>query len=286
MSTESSASANQRHINQVLRGVRFELMPFDSFEQDIAKLPDGATVAVTMSSQLGIEKTIRQSEKAAMKGYDVVPHLTARFIDDRDELDNIATRLLNAGITNILALGGDREMAKGEFNSSYEMLVALDELGHEFESIGIGGYPEGHQFLTEDTLTKAIKKKEPYSTYIVTKLCLYPKTIIRWMDSIRSKGVELPVEIGIPGVMKYQRLLKMSQKVGVINSLKFLQKTMGIFGFMKEFAKSKGEYTPDKLINELAPYIDDTYYNVRGVNIYTFNQISDTESWRHNRLNL
>ena len=285
MAIRSNSSASQNQVDQILREVRFELMPFDSFEEEITHLPDGATIAITTSPQLGIEKTVQRSEEAAARGYDVVPHIAARYIEDRDELDEIATRLQDVGVTDIFVPGGDREEPKGEFESAYDMLVALDELGHEFEEVGISGYPEGHQFLEEEELIEAMDKKAPYATYIVTQLCFDPDKIIEWTDEIRDRGVELPVEVGIPGVMNYQRLLKISQKVGVGESVRFLKKTTGVLGFVKELLGSKGKYSPDNLVNGLASYIDDPHYNIRGIHIYTFNQTPDTEDWRHGRLN-
>ena len=49
----------------LLTHARFELMPFDSFEDEIQHLPDGASIAITTSPKLGIEKTVERSEEAA-----------------------------------------------------------------------------------------------------------------------------------------------------------------------------------------------------------------------------
>jgi methylenetetrahydrofolate reductase (NADPH) len=84
--------------------------------------------------------------------------------------------------------------------------------------------------------------------------------------------------------MNYQKLLKISRKVGVGDSVKFLRKTTGIFGFVKELVGSRGRYKPDDLIDGLAPYVDDDTYKIRGIHVYTFNQTDDLERWRQNRL--
>ena len=129
-----------------------------------------------------------------------------------------------------------------------------------------------------------MERKAPYATYIVTQLCYDPDAVVSWIEEVRDRGVDLPVEIGIPGVMKYQRLLKISQKVGVGDSVRFLKKTTGILGFVRQLVGSRGKYTPDDLIDGLAPYADDPHYDIQGLHIYTFNQTSDTESWRYGRL--
>jgi methylenetetrahydrofolate reductase (NADPH) len=255
-------------------------MPFESFDEEITHLPDNATIAITTSPQLGIEKTVEKTEQAAAMGYDVVPHIAARYVEDREQLEAIAKRLEQAGITDIFVPGGDREEPAGEFESALDMLEVLADTEYSFEEVGITGYPEGH----DETLAESMDRKAPHATYIVTQLCYDPDAVLEWVEDIRARGVELPVEVGIPGVMNYQRLMQISQKVGVGDSIKFLRKTTGILGFVKQLVGSRGTYEPDELIDGLAPYVGDDEYNIRGVHIYTFNQTPDTEKWRHKRL--
>ncbi|MFB6091676.1 MAG: methylenetetrahydrofolate reductase [Haloquadratum sp.] len=271
-------------VEFLLSEARFELMPFESFDDEIEELPEGTSIAITTSPQLGIERTIEKSEQAAEAGYEVIPHVAARYVEDRDQLDEIARRLREVGITDIFVPGGDREEPAGEFESAHDLLVALEDLPYSFEEVGITGYPEGHDFLSDETLAEAMEKKAPYATYIVTQLCYNPDTILEWIEEIRSRGVDLPVEVGIPGVMNYQRLLQISQKVGVGDSISFLRKTTGIVGFLKQLIGSRGTYEPDELIDGLAPYVDDETYKIRGIHVYTFNQTADLEAWRRERL--
>jgi len=264
----------------LLSDPKFELMPFDSFGDQMELLPDGATIAITTSPTLGIDATVECTELAADQGYEVIPHIAARYVDDREHLEEIARRLTEAGVTDIFVPGGDREEPAGEYESAYEFLLALEESEYSFDEVGITGYPEGHAFLDDETLAEAMARKEPHATYIVTQLCYDPDAVVEWIEEIRGRGVELPVEVGIPGVMKYQRLLGISQKVGVGDSIDFLRKTSGILGFVKQLVGSRGKYTPDDLIGGLAPYADDPEYGIRGVHVYTFNQVPDTEEWR------
>ena len=277
-------SVDKTGVEELLTSVRFELMPFESFEEEITHLPDDATIAITTSPQLGIETTVERTEEAAAAGYDVVPHVAARYVEDRDQLREIARRLTDAGVTDIFVPGGDREEPAGAFDSAHDLLVALDEMPYEFEEIGITGYPEGHDFLDDDTLADAMAQKAPYATYIVTQICYDPDAVIEWIEDIRGHGVDLPVEVGIPGVMNYKRLMSISQKVGVGDSVKFLRKTTGVLGFVKQLVGSRGNYEPDELVDGLAPYVGDEEYDIRGIHVYTFNQTPDTEAWRRGRL--
>lgn len=284
MSHRTHSNATADGVADLLTDPRFELMPFDSFGEQLEYVPDGGTIAITTSPTKGLEATIVWAETAADQGYEIIPHIAARYVRDEAHLEEIARRLTEAGITDIFVPGGDRDEPVGEFDSSYALLSTLAELEYTFEEVGITGYPEGHAFLDEKTLAEAMATKESYATYIVTQLCYSPETVLGWIETIREQGVELPVEVGIPGVMKYQRLLNISQKVGVGDSVRFLRKTSGIVGFVRQLVGSRGKYTPDTLIDGLAPYTDDPDVGIRGVHIYTFNQVPDTESWRHERL--
>ncbi|EMA18315.1 methylenetetrahydrofolate reductase [Haloarcula amylolytica] len=284
MALGTRAVSDSQGVRTLLTSARFELMPFESFDEEITHLPDDATIAITTSPQLGIEKTVEKTEEAADMGFDVVPHIAARYVEDRAQLEAIAERLEQAGITDIFVPGGDREEPAGEYESAHDLLEALAETEYSFAEVGITGYPEGHDFIDDETLAESMAQKAPYATYIVTQLCYDPETVLEWVEDIRARGIELPVEVGIPGVMNYQRLMQISQKVGVGDSIKFLRKTTGILGFVKQLVGSRGTYEPDELIDGLAPYVGDDEYNIRGVHIYTFNQTPDTEKWRHNRL--
>jgi methylenetetrahydrofolate reductase (NADPH) len=270
-------------VSSLLEDPRFELMPFDSFGEQMAHLPEGATITVTASPSLGIEPTVEWTERAGEAGYDAVPHLAARYVEDREELAEYVDRLQDVGVTDIFVPGGDREEPKGEFESAYELLVALEELGYEFDEVGITGYPEGHHFLSDETLAGSMDRKAPYATYITTQICYDPQTVLDWIERVRDHGVSLPVEVGVPGVMKYQRLLNISRQFGVGDSIEFLEKTGGILDFVRRFVGSGGKFTPDELVDGLGPYADDDY-GIRGLNIYTFNRVPDTEDWRREQL--
>ncbi len=284
MASEVHTGTDPRGVETLLTGARFELMPFDSFDDELTHLPDDATIAITTSPQLGIERTVVRAEQAAEMGYDVVPHIAARYVEDRDQLEEVAGRLEAVGVTDIFVPGGDREEPAGEFESAYDFLSTLDETPYSFEEVGITGYPEGHDFIDNETLAASMDQKAPYATYIVTQLCYDPETVLEWIMEIRDRGVELPVEIGIPGVMNYKRLMEISQKVGVGDSIKFLRKTTGVLGFVRQLVGSRGTYEPDTLIDTFSPYVGDEEYRISGIHIYTFNQTPDTESWRRDRL--
>lgn len=278
-------STTQTGMRALLTDPCFELMPFSGFDEALQGLPDGARVAVTASPQLGIEATIEATVKASRCGHRAVPHLAARYVRDEAHLDAIAARLTKAGVTDLFVPAGDMEHPVGDFTSAHDLLTALQRRGHAFEEIGITGYPEGHPFLDEETLGRSMKAKAPYATYIVTQLCFNAATIIDWIQHIRDRReINLAVDVGIPGVLQVRRLLRIAQKIGVGNSIQFLRKTTGLLEFGRQLFGSWTQFSPDALIEELAPHAESPAFNLRGLHIYTFNQVADTEAWRAERL--
>lgn len=272
-------------MQHLLDAPRFELMPFNSFDKALRACPEGAPVTITASPQLGIEATIEASVQAARQGFDAVPHLAARYVHDEAHLNDLALRLADAGVTDLFVPAGDLEEPVGEFDSAHDLLEALRRLGHDFADIGITGYPEGHPFLDEPTLSAAMTKKAPYATYIVTQLCFDPAKIVAWIEKIRTRrDIDLPIDVGIPGVLSTRRLLKIARTIGVGTSIRFLRKTTGLLEFGRQLLGSWAPYRPDALVAALAPYATDPTFNLRGLHIYTFNQVVDTESWRREQL--
>jgi len=164
--------------------------------------------------------------------------------------------------------------------SAFELLSAMADLGHHFERVGIGGYPEGHPVIDDDTLLQAILDKRAFATYVVTQMCFDPAAILDWIKDIRRRGIDLPVYVGLPGAVERKKLLRISMKIGVGDSARFLTKHTNV---LTEFLKS-GRYSPEKLVKDLAPYVGDRDYNIAGFHIYTFNQVQSTEQWRQKML--
>lgn len=268
-------------VRELLRDPRFELLPFDGMDEEADLLPEGAKVAITASPEKGIEETLDRADRLADRGFEVSAHVAARGVRSQDHLAEIAERLTAAGIEDIFVPGGDNEEPEGPYDSAYAFLRDLEEQGYEFEHVGITGYPEGHQFIEDDVLAEHLEKKEPYADYIVTQMSFSAEAVVDWTADIRDRGVELPVHVGVPGVMRYQRLLSISQKIGVGDSLSYLRKTTGILDFIKQFLGSRGQYKPDDFVEGVAPYHGDQDHGIEGVHLYTFNQVADTEEWRH-----
>ena len=193
-------------------------------------------------------------------------------------------RLGNLEVKEIFVIGGDAKNPVGPFSSAFELLSTMADLGHGFEEIGVGGYPEGHPLIDDDTLGRALLDKQQFATYIVSQMCFDPGAILDWVADVRRLGVSLPVLIGVPGVVNKKRLLQISRKIGVGQSARFLRKHGSLVGSLLADLLKSGGYSPDGLVGELGPYVGGRDRGIERFHFYTFNQVEDTEEWRRHML--
>jgi methylenetetrahydrofolate reductase (NADPH) len=210
----------------------------------------------------------------------VAPHLSARLIRDKTELGEILQRLHEAGISRAFVVAGDVNEPAGEFEGAAGLLRTMSEIGHDLDEVGITGYPESHPKISDEMTIQAMYDKVPYATYIISQICFDAEVISDWARRVRSRGVRLPIRVGMPGYVNRQKLLRISASIGVGESARFLRRQRN--WLLKMFLP--GGYSPDRLIEGLKPGFADPESNIRGLHIYTFNEVQTTEAWRREML--
>ena len=84
---------NKRHAATMIRlleSARYEVLPTATTEDKVLEhLPRERTVTVTASPSKGLEATFDLTERLAGHGYPVVPHIAARMVTGRAELEEI-----------------------------------------------------------------------------------------------------------------------------------------------------------------------------------------------------
>jgi methylenetetrahydrofolate reductase (NADPH) len=231
-------------------------------------------VTVTTSPRKGLEPTLELSALLAGHGYTVVPHLAARHVRDRAELAEIVERLRAFGTTDVLVMAGDAPEPVGEFEGALPLLKALAELGSPFAEVGITGYPESHAFISDRATIKAMFEKEEFGTYIVSQICFSPQATAGWVAAVWERGTRLPIHLGLPGAVERAKLLRVSERIGVGDSICRLR---------DEGADEDGAFDPGPLVEGLEHSVQERR-NVAGFHIFTFNKLEDTERWRQRML--
>ena len=276
MGPSASVESQSQTLAGLLRNSRFEILPLDGIEETVlAHLETDVKVTVTASPRKGLDTTLDLSERLVSAGYRVVPHLSARLVRDRAQLDEVLDRLLAAGIRELFVPAGDASAPAGEFEGAAELLEAMGPRRAEFQEIGITGYPESHHLISDEETIRAMFAKAPMATHIISQICFDAPTIAHWIAEVRRRGTHLPMWIGMPGSVDYAKLMRISMKIGLGESARFLRHHGN---WMSRLVTR--QFKPDRLLRELTPCVTDSASGVAGFHLYTLNEVARTERWR------
>ena len=273
-------SASRETLTRFLSHPRYEVLPTEeSGDLVMRNLPTEVTITVTSSPRRGIEATLALAERLAGGGYAVVPHLAARLVRDEPHLKEILARLDAIG-GRVFVVAGDSQQAAGAFPDSVSLLEAIASHAPAMKEIGVTGYPERHGFIDDDLTIQAMWDKRRQATYIVSNLCFDVRVVKKWIARVRKRGVPLPIFIGMAGVADPAKLLRVSTRIGIADSARFLR---GHTNWLMRLIQPGG-YAPDRFATGLMPELARPDMKVAGIHVFTFNEIEPTEQWRQQML--
>jgi methylenetetrahydrofolate reductase (NADPH) len=261
-----------------------EIIPTSTILERVVHLPQHAYVSITCSPTHGVEPTLDLTEKLRAlpqeRRLKLIPHIAARVVRDRGHLRDILARLDALQVESIFVPGGDAAEPAGDYDCSLDLLRDIAEIGHAIEDVGIAAHPEGHPLVDGATLLQLLREKQPLATYLVTQMCFDPDALLGWLRSVRAAGVTLPAWIGLPGVADVSKLISLSLRIGVGQSVRVLKKQKGL---MRRMMSAK-PYQPDDLLSGIQRHLGDPGLNIPGFHLFSFNDVERTERWRQDTL--
>ena len=266
-------------------GLSFEIFPpkkeeeFDnifSFLKETAKLhPDfisctygagGSRAGKTIEIASYIQKELK---------IDAIAHITCVGFT-REDLERNCTALQEAGVNHVLALRGDRpkDMTDEQFNKR-EFFYATDLVRHlkSHTALQIAGacYPEKHFEAPDmDTDLRHLKEKvEAGATSLITQMFFDNTYFYRFMDKVRSLGIEVPVHAGIMPITTAGQL---GTTVSLSGSSvpKELADLIATYGENKEDMRKAGIDFAVRQIRDLKEH------GVDGIHLYSMNKLKTT----------
>lgn len=269
---------------QVLAGLMdqayLEVIPTKTIVDRLVHLPQHSYLSITCSPATGVGPTLDMVDKLRAlpeeRQLKLVPHIAARVVRDKEHLREILARLDEAEVESVFVPGGDAVKPAGDYDCSLDLLRDIADIGHTFEDVGVAAHPEGHPLVDNDELLRLLREKQQYANYLVTQMCFDPDVVIDWLRTIRKAGVTLPAWLGLPGVAEIPKLISLSLKIGVGQSVNVLRKQKGL---VRKMFSAK-PYQPDDLLAGLVPYLDDPILDIPGFHLFSFNNVEKTERWR------
>jgi methylenetetrahydrofolate reductase (NADPH) len=248
-------AASIKQIRQAAEGWSIEVTPAGATKIDsfAACLAPGTTVNVTFLPGSDPLETVAVTKRLHNEGMKAVPHLAARSLRDADQLDTLlAAYRAEAGVDEVLVIGGGVDKPVGAFDNSMQILETGLLQKHGIMTAGVAGHPEGSPDISEAEIADALAaknafaKREGMTLYIETQFCFEAPIVLEWEKRVRAAGNELPIRIGIPGPATIKTLFRFAQISGIGPSMRFISKQA------RNVAKLMTVQSPHLLLSDLA----------------------------------
>ena len=282
-----TASPVNPEVEAFLQDYSIEVMPrtAEKVENFRDLLPEGTRVYIAHIEGTPIDDMVATAKRLSADGFPVMPHFPARIIKDAATLENwIAMYQGEAGVEQALLLAGGVAEPHGAFDSSMQLMETglFDKAG--FKRLHVAGHPEGNKDIDPDggikNVSEALKWKQEFSDRtdaemaIATQFAFEAGPIIKWADSLKEAGIDLPIHIGIAGPAKLQTLIKFAIACGVGPSLKVLQKRA------KDVSKLLLPFEPIDVLAELAAHKAlNPDFNITNVHFFPLGGIKTNANW-------
>lgn len=142
----------------------------------------------------------------------------------RETLAEIIRDIKDAGIRNILALRGDPPPEMGDsfrtiaggLTYCYELIDLIREVGGDFFSIGVAGFPEKHpDTATKELDTEYLKIKLDHGAdFVVTQFFFENDAYSEYLDRTARAGITARIIPGVLPVTDYDKLLTFASRCG------------------------------------------------------------------------
>ncbi|MFZ4812202.1 MAG: methylenetetrahydrofolate reductase [Ilumatobacteraceae bacterium] len=269
---------------ELIRDARYELIPLKNVDAQMAFVPTGSSVSVTCSPAKGQQATLDLTLQVMDRGHQAVPHFSARLVESKQHVGELAAFCTTNGIREVFLVAGDAPEAAGPYEGVVDFLRDLLEFDHGLERIGVTAYPDGHALIDTTVVHDALHAKQALlaeagiAGFASTQMCFDVDLMKTWLQREREAGFTLPLHLGVPGAIDRTKLLTMGVRLGIGSSMRYVKKNRSVLGRLV----SPGGYDPSKLIVPLSKVADELL--IEGVHLFTFNNVEATAAWQTKQL--
>lgn len=289
MATRITPGINRAASLELVRDFSLEMTGKDvpALVEARAHIPPGTRINVTFLGNEDLEMRVGAAKAVRELGFVPVPHISARRLKSEQELEEFLGRLQEVGAADrIFAVGGDPARPEGPYHDSLAMIRSgvLQQFG--VREVGLGGYPEGHPDIPNETLWRALEDKytalweSGINAVILTQFAFDTDPVAEWIDAVRARGITAPIRVGTPGPAGIRRLLGFARRFGVGANAMIVKK----YGF--SLTNLVGVAGPDNFVNDLAAVLAERSTGNSqglpgqvGLHFYTFGGLLETAGW-------
>lgn len=249
-----------------------------------ALIPAQTRVYVTDLSTHDSAQMATACKNLIEQGLIAVPHIAARRLTNRADLEDRVKRYADVGVDDVLVIAGSPERITGSMNSTMEVLATGFLDANNIKYIGVAGHPEGSPDFTDEVALAALRLKKQFAERsdarlrIVTQFGFDPNAFINWAEGLSDNGIDLPVHLGVAGPAKITTLIKYAAMCGVGNSINFLKKRASILTALA------GSHSPEAMVGPIEAHVMAAEKTaIRAVHAFPFGGMKKTAEWLQER---
>jgi methylenetetrahydrofolate reductase (NADPH) len=250
------------------------------FEEIVAELKAGTRVYIAHVPGTPIDGVVALALRFRQAGMQPVPHIIARKLSSRDQLEQALGRLRDGGVDQALCIAGDIAVENNAFDSSLEVLRTGLFGKYGFREVGVAAHPEGSKAIGEARVAEALAAKvefaktAPFKLRFVTQFGFDAQAFIDWERETSARGIDLPMHVGVAGPASFKQLAKFAVVCGVGASARMLANRTGA---MADLLRTKA---PDDLIVDFARHrAANPGSRIRCPHFFAFGGVAKSARW-------
>lgn len=280
--TRTTSATDRASARRLLDGFSLEMTgkDIDGLREAAPLIPAGTRINVTFLGNEDLEMRVAAARAVRELGFLPVPHLSARRLRSRDELEEFLGRLREVDAAeSVFVVGGDPATPEGPYASSYDVIASGVLPGFGVKEVSIAGYPEGHPDIADGVLRDALVEKsrilreQDLGAVVLTQFAFDGDAVERWIASVRDLGVEAPIRVGTPGPAGVKRLIGFARRFGIGANAMIVKK----YGF--SLTNLVGTAGPNRFLDDLGSRLAGDRYGDVGIHFYTFGGLVATAEW-------
>lgn len=244
-----------------------------------SRILPGSSISIPYLATEDNEARLTVAQAVRQLGFEPMPHISARRIASLAELHTFVERAVaEAEVERCFVIAGDPATPKGPFPDSTSLIETgvFERLG--IQAIGVGGHPEGHAFMSTaeqwDVLERKCRNidKRGMRPFIITQFVFDADIVLAWLSTLRERGIEYPVRVGVPGPAGVAALARYAARCGVSACASMWSK----YGI--SIGKLIGTAGPDLFLDRLAAGLTDVHGEV-SLHFFPFGGITPSVKW-------
>lgn len=239
----------------------------------------GSTISIPYLPGQDDQARLAAARAVRALGFEPMPHLSARRIASLAELDAFVTRAVaEAGVERCFVIAGDPSTPVGPFADSASLIETgvFERAG--VRVVGVGGHPEGHPVMSASDRWEVLERKcqmiasRGMAPLIITQFGFDADVALAWLQTLRERGIDHPVRVGVPGPAGIAVLARYAALCGVSACASMWSK----YGI--SLGKLFGTAGPDVFVDRLTAGLTDAHGPV-SLHFFPFGGIAQSVKW-------